>query len=69
MIVYEEIFLYCVYDNNFDTMQKDVNEQLFPSTLLRFWRPGAERHMYSAEEDEDDIIIIMNLMMHYSKGI
>ena len=34
-------------------MQNDVSEQLFSSTLLRFWRTGAERHAYSAEDDGD----------------
>ena len=31
----------------------DINQQLFSSSLFRFWRMGANRPLYASDEDGD----------------
>ena len=43
----------------------DINQQLFSSSLLRFWRTGANRHLYASDEDGDiDVRKFLDCQMH-----
>ena len=57
-----------VFNYDDTCLHLDINQQLFSSSLLRFWRTGANHHLYASDEDGDiDVRKILDCQMHIEK--